>query len=256
MQYPFIGAKHHGGTQNTKSLHRIVMHSTVTPCEAGEARTVAGWFHTWDKEASAHYVVGPDGIVKCLHDNQIAWHAPPNTGSIGIEQTDSSNHKDSSVWLKGDHLKMLKLSAQLVAAKCKAYDIPVVWLSVADLKAGKRGITSHLNVSNTWHQTTHTDPGKFPATKFIAMVKAEMGTPTKPPTDKKVVIDQVLRNTHPMMHGDDVKAVQGKVGASTDGWFGPNTDTHVRAFQRAKKLKIDGIVGPKTVKALGFTWKG
>ena len=35
--------------------------------------------------------------------------------------------------------------------------------------------------------------------------------------------------------------------------FGPHMDTAVRAFQRSKHLKDDGIVGPLTWKALGLT---
>lgn len=78
----------------------------------------------------------------------------------------------------------------------------------------------------------------------------------KPSAKPKTVIARYLRKHHPMLHGADVKAVQRKVDATTDGWFGPKTDHAVRAFQRSKKLTIDGVVGPKTVKALGFVWKG
>jgi cell wall-associated NlpC family hydrolase len=56
--------------------------------------------------------------------------------------------------------------------------------------------------------------------------------------------------------GEDVRWVQRRLQVHgidpgpADGVFGPRTDAAVRAFQRAKGLQVDGIVGPHTTKAL------
>ncbi|HKS28116.1 MAG TPA: N-acetylmuramoyl-L-alanine amidase [Pyrinomonadaceae bacterium] len=50
--------------------------------------------------------------------------------------------------------------------------------------------------------------------------------------------------------GDLVKQVQAIVGVTPDGQFGAKTEAAVRDFQRKQNLVPDGIVGPKTWRAL------
>ena len=51
-------------------------------------------------------------------------------------------------------------------------------------------------------------------------------------------------------NSEAVKAVQAKVGAIVDGQFGRQTKDKVRDWQTANGLHVDGIVGPKTWKAM------
>jgi peptidoglycan hydrolase-like protein with peptidoglycan-binding domain len=57
--------------------------------------------------------------------------------------------------------------------------------------------------------------------------------------------------SHGYLTGLDVRTVQTKVGAVTDGVYGPATADDVRTFQRSRHLAADGIVGPHTAVALG-----
>ena len=50
--------------------------------------------------------------------------------------------------------------------------------------------------------------------------------------------------------GDTIKEIQEKVGAKTDGIFGPNTEAAVKKFQTANNLTPSGIVNSETAKAL------
>ena len=55
-----------------------------------------------------------------------------------------------------------------------------------------------------------------------------------------------------------IKAVQTELKEAkfdpggVDGLYGPRTDQALRAFQSAKGLEPDGILGPKTLQALGL----
>jgi peptidoglycan hydrolase-like protein with peptidoglycan-binding domain len=67
---------------------------------------------------------------------------------------------------------------------------------------------------------------------------------------------KLLKLTSPLTHNADVKWVQQHLNShgaklSVDSQFGPKTRDAVKAFQRAKKLEVDGIVGAKTWTALG-----
>jgi hypothetical protein len=83
-------------------------------------------------------------------------------------------------WSDEYSTKLLDRSAELVAQKCTNYDIPATWLTAAQLRAGKRGITGHVQVSQAFKRTDHTDPGKsFPVAAYIARVRAHLPHPPR-----------------------------------------------------------------------------
>lgn len=62
--------------------------------------------------------------------------------------------------------------------------------------------------------------------------------------------------------GDTVKTAQQKLKnwgyykGAVDGIYGPKTKSAVEYFQRKNGLKVDGIIGPNTLKALGMSSSG
>lgn len=63
-------------------------------------------------------------------------------------------------------------------------------------------------------------------------------------------------DTYNMRKGEDVKWVQQKVGAGSDGHFGSGTDEKVRAWQAAHGIEADGNVGSGTAAAMGMPGAG
>jgi peptidoglycan hydrolase-like protein with peptidoglycan-binding domain len=111
---------------------------------------------------------------------------------------------------------------------------PKVW-------AASAGHYGHSQVP----ENVHGDPGAIdPA--FVKQTAKPAPKPAPAP---------VYRYTHlPLKHGDanvDVAHAQKRLGVAVDGRFGDVTEAHVKAFQKAHRLTVDGVVGPVTAKALG-----
>lgn len=188
--------KHRGGPQ--ADVTRIVIHGTVSPTQRGGARNVARYFQTASAGGSAHYVADPGEIIACVNEETIAAHAPPNTGSIGVELCDPVAG-DGDRWADPDHIAMLGLTAELVRDIAGRWHVPLVWLSPENLRAGNRGITSHANVSAAWHRTDHTDPGPdFPVDGFMQLVRGGSSPiPVPPPQEDDVQGAFYIRKSAP-----------------------------------------------------------
>lgn len=192
---PFLGPAARRSTGSNKPIERIVIHSTVSPCVPGGARNIAAFFRGARAAGSAHYVVDPVETVQCVWDSVIAWHAPPNQHSLGIEMCDMPGpvpkDKQGSArwkalrrswrWSQPRQIQMLRRTAKLTAQLCAAYDVPAVYLSAAALRRNphRKGITTHANVSAAFKQSTHWDPGWWPRVQFMGMVRRELAAINK-----------------------------------------------------------------------------
>jgi len=63
---------------------------------------------------------------------------------------------------------------------------------VADLKAGRRGVCGHTDVTDAWHQSDHDDPGPwFPWDKFMAVVCGGSGSEELTVADVQALHNQI-----------------------------------------------------------------
>lgn len=195
----FIQAYHHSAGSNLTPT-RVVIHSTCPEMgypkasAAGRAVSTARYFQSSGSGGSAHYVVDVAETVQCLKENVIAWHAPPSGKSLGVEICSDGGSKTSfrnprvaytrAQWLSPQVWPAVLRAAALTRQLCQKYSIPMVKLSASDLKAGRKGICGHVDVSNAWHQSNHDDPGPdFPWAEFMAAVK---GGSTNPEEDDEM----------------------------------------------------------------------
>ena len=168
---PYLGPAAHTTPGDNRPIRRIVLHSTVGPTKAGSARAIARYFRGETAGGSAHYVVDASEVVQVVFDRVIAWQAPPNRGSLGVEMCDYPDRTTAARWKDADHKAMLDRTALLVAQLALAYDVPIRWRGVRGLKLGLTGITTHANVAVAFGQSTHWDPGAWPRRRFMRAVR-------------------------------------------------------------------------------------
>lgn len=149
----------------------VVMHSMEAVESTRTADNVAAWFAgPAAPMASAHYAVCCDSIVCCVHETDIAWHAPPvNSYSIGVEMAGFARASRED-W-EADQPMMFR-AAELVADICQRHQLPVVFVDAAGLVAGQSGVTTHAQVSLAFKKTDHVDPGGgWPMEHFLELVQ-------------------------------------------------------------------------------------
>ena len=161
-----VPAAHHSGPRDPHKVKVIVMHSTEGETAAGAAY----WFKNPASQGSAHICVDAKEGYRSLSDNLKPW-------ANGWNETLDMEHAARAAWARSMWLtpgarRMLRRSAYRVAIWSKRYDIPVTWLNPVEIRQGKSGLTTHINVSKAFHQSTHTDPGKgFPKKRYARMVR-------------------------------------------------------------------------------------
>jgi N-acetyl-anhydromuramyl-L-alanine amidase AmpD len=237
-----------------RRIDLIVVHTMEVDERDDAALRCARWFQNPRSRLSAHYCVDADSVIQCVPDEDVAWHAPgANHDGLGIELAGSARQSRRE-WADPYSSAVLARAAELSASLCGEHSIPAEWLWPPDLRAGKRGLTTHASVSEAFRRSSHVDPGPaFPVERFLGLVRVHLAK-----DGRVAAVKPPPATLQRGAHGWQVKRLQrllrnhGQLGppAQLDGDFGPVTEAAVRAFQALHGLEPDGIVGPLTWGAL------
>ena len=137
------------------------------------------------------------------------------------------------------------------------------WTPV-QLDAYQRGVAAILKHIGTgaemvighkeWAPGRKDDPKRIDMGKFRAAVALILaGAPAEPAPMPQTVPADAFPVTGKGDTGQFVKTIQVAVGVPVDGDFGKTTEAAVAAFQAARGLRADGIVGPETWPAIVAT---
>jgi N-acetylmuramoyl-L-alanine amidase-like protein len=163
------------GARKATDIKWIVLHST----EGSTAEGAAAWFTNPNAEGSAHLVVDDSVCFRTLENGQVPWAAPgANTNGFHVEQAGYARWTRTD-WLSHD--RTLRRSAYKTAFHAHLFNIPLRWVGPIGLRIGRKGVTTHRDVTNAWpvlgHRAGwHTDPGTgFPKDRFMYYAQQYLG---------------------------------------------------------------------------------
>lgn len=228
----------------------VMVHSTATP-----GVMASDWYSRWNKpniEKAVHAFVDDQFVCQHLPWNHRAWHCGDsgNNTHISFEMCEPKDWTTNKEYAKKCYDNAVELAAWL----CKTYNISTD--NVISHKEGhQKGIASNHGDPDHWWKYFG-----FTMNQFRADVKKRM---TLPIYINVIVQRETVRKGST---GDDVVYLQKrlnvarkslKIGYSeliADGVFGNATYNAVKAFQKARKLTVDGVVGDKTWSALDVNY--
>jgi hypothetical protein len=178
--YPFVKAMFYTPVAR-REVHTLMVHAMQGSEKPDSAEGCARYFAQGcpdaqgkKRRASAHYCIDSNSVVQCVRDMDVAYGCGgSNANTLHFEHAGMSEQSGRQ-WHDPYSQAMLTLSAGLFAQKLRQYNLPVVWRTIDDLKAGRtKGVTSHANASKAYGKSTHWDPGpNFPVSEFMAMIQA------------------------------------------------------------------------------------
>ena len=123
------------------------------------AEAVARYFARPDVEASTQLAVDRDSCVRMLPDLVIPGASGANHDGLHVEICGWASWSRAR-WLESGNLPMLERAAAKTARWCWLYGIPRRWLSVDELRADRRGMTTHVDVNHAFGRGDHWDLGR------------------------------------------------------------------------------------------------
>lgn len=194
----FIQAKWFTPASRKKSdIWWLVIHDAQIPEKGSAAEAIANYFaagcpyrksdgSTGYRKASSHYVSDNNSTVQCVKDTDVAYGASgANAHGLHFEQAGYAS-QSTEEWLDRYGIDMLSGQlAPLLRSKAEEYSLPKVFLRAPDLKAGKKGITTHHEVEQAWPSSGHSDPGPgFPIGYLMDLVLGRQDPEVPPPAPR------------------------------------------------------------------------
>lgn len=140
--------------------------------------------------ASYHYVTDTDRVFPATPDNIVAYAAAgANNDGIHICMPGKAAQTRDQ-WLDTVSRAYIRQLAAVMVDKGREHHIPLRPLAVIQIVAGQTGYCGHVDISNAYHRSTHTDPGSAFPWDVLADDIAEL-------TEPEPIVDYFTLKTPP-----------------------------------------------------------
>lgn len=197
--------KHSGRRRRTQIL---AVHSAESPLERGYAKSLTNWSNTAPQVLSSwNTFIDPGVCVRAVNTYNASWHASwANSLSVGYEQAGYAAFSRDT-WMSLEGRRQLERLAIEMAADAEIFDIPLRWLTQAQvnaIRAGNtriKGLASHAQIDPAYR----TDPGTgFPYGYLLKRIKAHSrGHAGAPSAAQGPVTKPAAETVKPIKEEDD-----------------------------------------------------
>lgn len=239
----------------------IVVHTTEGKAALGQSsHATPDWQNRQKRRASGyHLVVGPDGFTmygdpakfRAYHAGR-SWNWNNEGTGGGNNHIGMSIQANASDWFGPGRPSAVGKQVLDEAAKCAAYlarqfGVPLIRLSVADYRAGRRGFLGHMDVANK-PVGRKSDPGThFPWTDFLRSAakyydlaynrpKIEDGAVTSPVIRREDEVDKPVRVKVSALTEEDAQFLHEFVVACRKDNVDPGSLAYVVRMVRAYRV--------------------
>lgn len=181
-----------GAQRDTKALRLLVIHTSEGSELPTSAENLAAYIATPRTDtnlASYNYVADTDQVIPVVPDNFVAYaQAGANSDGLSICYPGKAGQTVAE-WADSTSSAMHEQVARWLADQATKYAIPLTQLSTSQVQAGARGVCGHNEVSQAFHQSTHTDPGpNYPWAVVLNRARSLLSAPTEGDTMEAVEI--------------------------------------------------------------------
>lgn len=155
----------------------IVIHATDGSEGLRSAEDGASYDTRRTDGTSTHFFCDQDTTVQCVRTTDQAHAAYPAGNVRGVHFELCGRASQSlAQWDDAASNGTIRQAARIVARVAAKHGIPVRRLTSAQVRAGMKGICGHVNITEAFGESDHTDPGSgFPWDEFLGLVQAESG---------------------------------------------------------------------------------